>query len=124
MPGLALAYSGNAIASTIAMATVSRARQFAILRLAGATTGQVLHVIVREAFLVTGIAGLLGAAVTAVTLAGLRRGLSRLAPVTRVAIPWTTITEFAVACLTIAVLSSVIPAAVTLRTTNRSGGHE
>lgn len=113
--GLALAYSVIAIANTLTMATASRARELGILRLAGATAGQVLRAIAVEACLVTGIAAVLAAGLTAVTLAGLRAGLSRLAPVTQVDIPWQPITALAAACLTTAVLASVIPAAVTLR---------
>jgi len=113
--GLALAYSAIAIANTLIMATAGRKREMGMLRLAGATTGQVLRAIALEACLVTGIAALLAAALTAVTLAGLRAGLSRISPVTPLVIPWRTVMTLAVACLMIAVLASMIPAAVTLR---------
>ena len=113
--GLALAYSAIAIAIALTMATAGRKRELGMLRLAGATTGQVLRAIAMEACLVTGIAALLAAALTAVTLAGLRAGLSRLSPVTPLVIPWRPVTTLAVACLIIAVLASMIPAAVTLR---------
>lgn len=113
--GLVLAYSVIAIANTLAMATAGRAREFGLLRLAGATSGQVLRVIAAEACLVAVIATLLAAAVTSVTLAGLRAGLSALAPAVQVVIPWPPLAGLVAACLAIAVLASVIPAAVTLR---------
>ena len=52
---------------------------------------------------------------TAITVTGLRAGLSGLAPAVRVIIPWQLLSGMTVACLTIALLASVIPAAVTLR---------
>jgi putative ABC transport system permease protein len=113
--GLALAYSAIAIANTLTMATASRARELGVLRLAGGTTGQVLRAIAVESCLVTGIAALLAVGLTAITVAGLRAGLSRLAPVTPLVIPWQPITAVALACLFTAVSASVIPAAVTLR---------
>ncbi len=62
-----------------------------------------------------GIGILLAAAVTALTVTGLRAALSGLAPTVRVIIPWQQLSAIAAVCLTIAVLASMIPAAVTLR---------
>jgi len=113
--GLTLAYSAIAIANTLAMATGNRARELGMLRLAGATPRQVLRMIGLEATLVAGIGILLATAVTAITVTGLRAGLSGLAPAVPVIIPWQLLSGMAAACLTIALLASVIPAAVTLR---------
>lgn len=113
--GLTLAYSAIAIANTLAMATGNRARELGMLRLTGATPAQVLRMIGQEAALVAGIGILLAAAVTAITVAGLRAGLSGLAPSVRVIIPWQQLAGMAAACLAIALLASVIPAALTLR---------
>ena len=113
--GLALAYTIIAIANTLVMATSDRRQELATLRLSGATPGQVLRMIGVEACLVTGIGTLLAAAVTAVTVTGLRHSLLGLAPSVRVVIPWLPLAGIALACLAIAVLASLIPAALALR---------
>jgi putative ABC transport system permease protein len=112
--GMALAYTIIAIANTLVMATSDRRHELATLRLSGATPGQVLRMIGVEACLVTGIGTLLAAAVTAVTVTGLRHSLLGLAPSVRVVIPWP-LAGIALACLAIAVLASLIPAALALR---------
>jgi len=78
--GMALVYTGIAIANTLVMATGSRTRELATLRLSGATPTQVLTMIGTEACLVAGIGALLTAGVTAVTVAGVHAGLASLAP--------------------------------------------
>jgi putative ABC transport system permease protein len=113
--GMALAYTAIAIANTLVMATGDRIRELATLRLSGATPGQVLRLIGVEACLVSGIGTLLAAAVTAATVTGLRHGLLGLAPSVRVVIPWLPLAGIALACLAIAVLASLIPAALALR---------
>jgi putative ABC transport system permease protein len=113
--GMALAYTAIAIANTLVMATGDRIRELATLRLSGATPGQVLRLIGVEACLVSVIGTLLAAAVTAVTVMGLRHGLLGLAPSVRVVIPWLPLAGIALACLAIAVLASLIPAALALR---------
>jgi putative ABC transport system permease protein len=64
---------------------------------------------------VSGIGTLLAAAVTAATVTGLRHGLLGLAPSVQVVIPWLPLAGIALACLVIAVLASLIPAALVLR---------
>jgi putative ABC transport system permease protein len=113
--GMALAYTGIAIANTLIMATGSRTRELATLRLSGATPAQVLTMIGTEACLVAGIGVLLAAAVTAVTVAGVHAGLAGLAPGITLVIPWRLIAGITLACLVTALLASLIPAAVTLR---------
>jgi putative ABC transport system permease protein len=113
--GMALAYTAIAIANTLVMATGDRIRELATLRLSGATPAQVLRLIGVEACLVSGIGTLLAAAVTAAAVAGLRHGLLGLAPSVRVIIPWLPLAGIALACLAIAVLASLIPAALALR---------
>jgi putative ABC transport system permease protein len=113
--GMALAYTAIAIANTLVMATSDRRRELTTLRLSGATPGQVLRMIGVEACLVTGIGALLAAAVTAVTVTGLRHSLLGLAPSVHVVIPWQPLAGIVLACLAIAVLASLIPAALTLR---------
>jgi len=113
--GLALVYTGIAIANTLVMATASRNRELATLRLSGAAPGQVLRMIGVEALLVSGIGTLFAAGVTAVTVIGLRHGLAPLAPSVRVVVPWLPLGGIALACLLIALLASLIPASLALR---------
>jgi putative ABC transport system permease protein len=67
------------------------------------------------ACLVAGIGITLAAAVTTLVVGAVRHGLARLAPSVRVVIPWLPIGGIALACLVIALLASLIPAAVVLR---------
>jgi len=113
--GMSLAYTAIAIANTMVMATASRARELATLRLSGATRAQVLTMIPTEACLTAGIGTLLAAGVTAATLAGVHAGLAGLAPAVRLVIPWPLITAITLACLATALLASLIPAAAGLR---------
>ncbi|MBL7523445.1 ABC transporter permease [Frankia sp. CNm7] len=115
MLGLSLVYTGIAIANTLVMATRDRAREFATLRLAGATRRQVLAVVGVEAVLVTCVGVLLAVAVTAVTALGARHGLADVAPSVPLAVPWAPLAAIVLACLVTAVLASVLPAALLLR---------
>jgi putative ABC transport system permease protein len=58
---------------------------------------------------------LLAAAVTAGTLVALWHGLTGQAPAVQVAIPWRPIGGTALACLVVALLASLVPAALLLR---------
>ena len=113
--GLALVYTIIAIANTLVIATAGRRAELAALRLAGATRGQVLRLAGTEAALVAALGTGLGAVVTAVTLAAVRRGLAGVAPATRVAIPWPPLLAIALACLVAAMLGSVATVAAALR---------
>jgi putative ABC transport system permease protein len=113
--GMALAYTAIAIANTLIMATAGRRPELATLRLSGATPRQVLQMIGVEACLVTGIGTLLGVAVAAATLAGLRSGLAGLSPVVQLVIPWLPLAAIALACLVIAELAGLAGAALALR---------
>jgi putative ABC transport system permease protein len=124
--GLALVYTGIAIANTLVMATASRNRELATLRLSGAARGQVLRMIGVEALVVSGIGLLFAAGVTAVTVIGLRHGLAAFAPAVRVVVPWLPLGGIALACLVVALLASLIPASIALRRPplELAGGHE
>jgi putative ABC transport system permease protein len=113
--GMALVYTGIAIPNTLVMATGSRTRELATLRLSGATPAQVVTMIGIEACLVAGIGAVLAAGVTAATVAGVYAGLASLAPAVQLVIPWRLITGITLACLITALLASLIPAAVALR---------
>jgi putative ABC transport system permease protein len=113
--GMALLYTGIAIANTLVMATRDRARELAALRLAGTTPGQVLRTVAVEAVLVTAVGALLAVIVTGITAVASYRGLSSVAPAVELAVPWRELGAIVVCCLVTAVLSSVTPAALLLR---------
>ncbi|MGI5146402.1 ABC transporter permease [Plantactinospora sp. CA-294935] len=114
--GMALLYTGIAIANTLVMATNDRRRELAVLRLTGATPGQVLRMIGLEAVLV-GLAGTaLAALVAAAMLAGLRARLAELVAQPQISVPWLPITLIAAGCLLAAVLASLVPTVLALRT--------
>ncbi|ONH26993.1 FtsX-like permease family protein [Pseudofrankia asymbiotica] len=113
--GMALVYTAIAIANTLVMATRDRTREFATVRLAGATRRQVLAVVGTEAVVVTGVGAALAAAVTGITAWGAQYGLADLAPSVPIVIPWGPLGAIAATCLAIALLASVIPASLLLR---------
>lgn len=76
--GVAVAYAGLSGVGTVLMAGTERGRDLAMLRAAGATTGQVIRVVVAEALFVTGLGLALALVAAAVTLAGLWVALLRL----------------------------------------------
>ncbi|WP_206778458.1 FtsX-like permease family protein [Frankia torreyi] len=73
---LLLAFAAIAVVNTLVTATLERGREFATLRLTGATRRQVLRMVRWEAVLITAIALVVGAAITAVTLVPFSRGIS------------------------------------------------
>ena len=113
--GMALLYTGIAIANTLVMATADRSRELATLRLSGATPRQLLRMIGVEAVLVTCVGVLLAAVVTAVVVAGMRAALDGLAPSVRIDAPWRVLAGITAACLLTAVLASLVPAGLLLR---------
>jgi putative ABC transport system permease protein len=104
-----------AIANTLVMATGDRAGELATLRLAGATPRQVLRMIGIEAVLVTLVGVLLAGVVTGVTVLGMRSGLAPVAARVPLVVPWRPLAGIAGTCLVLAVVSSVVPAALALR---------
>jgi putative ABC transport system permease protein len=66
-------FAAVAAVNTLAMLTVSRRRELAVLRLAGATRGQVLRVLLAEAAVLLAATTLLAAAVATITLVPLLR---------------------------------------------------
>ncbi|WP_282692254.1 ABC transporter permease [Streptomyces sp. CC208A] len=113
--GIALLYTGIAVANTMVMATSERVRDFAVLRLAGATRRQVLRLVGAEALMVVAVGGVLGLLVAGVNLAGMWSALGLLSVRTTVELPWTAIGLSAATCAVLAVVSSVAPAALALR---------
>ncbi|CAM5245317.1 hypothetical protein SANTM175S_03949 [Streptomyces antimycoticus] len=66
--GIALVYTGIALANTLVMATSDRVRDLAVLRLTGATKPQVLRLVAVEALVVVAVGSVLGAAVPGLNL--------------------------------------------------------
>jgi putative ABC transport system permease protein len=66
--GAIVAYTGLAVVNTLVMSTISRAREFALLRLTGATRSQVMRMMRWESLMVVTMAIVVGAAVAAETL--------------------------------------------------------
>lgn len=99
-------YTAIALAGTLLMATSTRAGELAALRLAGATHAQVLRVVAGEALLAVAVGAVLGAAVTAVNLAGLGAALAALSAPVTVVVPWATAGTAHGSCAAIAVLAA------------------
>jgi putative ABC transport system permease protein len=116
--GIALLYTGISLANTMVMATSDRARELAVLRLAGATRWQVLRLVGAEALMVVVVGGLLGALVAALNLMGLWSALDLLSVRTSVEIPWATLAAATGACAVLAVISAVVPAALSVSRTS------
>lgn len=125
--GIALVYTAIALANTLLMATSDRAGDLRLLRLAGATRGQVLAVTTAESLLAAAVGALLGTAVTAVNLAGLRAALAVLGVDSPVVVPWLPMGAVAGVCAALSALCTLAPAARALRRRTgrrkaRSGG--
>ncbi len=84
---MSVGYPAIAIANTLMMATATRRRELATLRLSGASVGQVLRVVAAEAALVVAIGTLLGLAAALTALMGVVSGLRDYAPNTPLVLP-------------------------------------
>ncbi|MFI0815872.1 ABC transporter permease [Streptomyces sp. NPDC021098] len=113
--GIALLYTGISLANTMAMATSDRVRDLAALRLAGATPWQILRLVGAEALMVVAVGAILGALVAGGELAGMASALTLLSVHAAIQIPWAAIGAATGACALLAVVASVIPAALVLR---------
>ncbi|MFP3989065.1 FtsX-like permease family protein [Streptomyces sp. E11-3] len=113
--GIALLYTGIALANTLVMATSDRVRDLAVLRLAGATNWQVLRLVAAESLLVVAVGAMLGALVAGLNLFGMWSALGLLKVWTPIVVPWETLGLTVGACAVLAVLAAVAPAGVSLR---------
>ncbi|MFI2612898.1 FtsX-like permease family protein [Kitasatospora sp. NPDC018619] len=113
---IALVYTGLSIVNTLVMATSARSREFALMRLTGATRRQVLRVVAGESVTVVLVGVALAAAVAAVTLGGLGSTLRGLVGRTPVVVPWGDLGLITAACAAAAVLAAVAAARLSLRT--------
>lgn len=113
--GIALLYTGVSLANTMVMATSDRLRDLAVLRLTGATRRQVLKLVGAEALLVVAVGAVLGALVAGVNLLGVWGALGLLSVWTSIQVPWGTLGEVVAVCAALAVVSALVPAALSLR---------
>lgn len=112
---IALVYTGIALAGTQVMATSDRVRDLAVLRLAGATKAQVLRLVGTEALVVVAVGAVLGGAVAALNLFGVRTALGLLDVHSEVVVPWGTIGSVVAVSALLAVVFAVLPASLALR---------
>lgn len=75
---VAVGYSGLATANGMAMTAYGRKCDFAVLRLAGGTTGQLIGFVIGETLLLAGIGVAFGLLVMLPPLAGMAAGLSEV----------------------------------------------
>ncbi|MFF5156171.1 FtsX-like permease family protein [Streptomyces sp. NPDC000348] len=113
--GIALLYTGISLANTMVMATSGRVRELAVLRLAGATRGQVLRVVGAESLTVVAVGAVLGVTVAALQLAGMWGALALLSAPVTIVLPWSVLAAVTAACAVLATVSAVVPAALALR---------
>ncbi|MER7702822.1 FtsX-like permease family protein [Kitasatospora sp. NPDC097605] len=113
--GLALVYTGIALANTLLMATADRRRELALLRLAGATRGQVVRLVTAESVLVTAVGAVLGCAVAAVQLGSLRAALAVLRVPAPLVLPWRPVAAVTAGALLLAAVCAALAAAWALR---------
>ncbi|MEU6228318.1 ABC transporter permease [Streptomyces sp. NPDC047042] len=110
--GLVLAFTAIAVVNTLAMSVSERVREFALLRLAGATRRQVLRMLRTEALAVLLLAGALGSAVALAVLTSFSIGMTgEAAPAV---VPLVYATVVAVAGL-LTLVGTALPGRVALR---------
>jgi putative ABC transport system permease protein len=118
--GIALLYAILALTGTMLMAARDRARDLALLRLTGAATSQILWIVATETLLVVALGAALAAGVAVITLGGLWVALLQLVGPAAVVLPWRPVAGVVAASALVALLSSVLPAALGLgRTRDR-----
>ncbi|MFC7814377.1 FtsX-like permease family protein [Streptomyces sp. NPDC057367] len=113
--GIALIYTGIALANTLMMATSDRVRDLASLRLTGATKGQVLRLVGVEALVVVAVGAVLGAVIAGVNLLAVWSALGLLDVWSDVVVPWGTVAAVIGASALLATVASVLPASFALR---------
>ncbi|WP_031157174.1 FtsX-like permease family protein [Streptomyces erythrochromogenes] len=113
--GIALLYTGIALANTLVTATSDRARELALLRLAGATRGQVLRLVAGESLTVVLVGAATGTLVAALNLAGIQGALRLLDAGGAIVVPWAALGATTASCAAVALVCAVVPAALGLR---------
>ncbi len=112
--GLIVGFAAISMINTLAIATVDRRREFALLRRVGATRRQILRMLRAETLAALAVALLAGGAIGAGTLTGLARGMTGTAAPT-VSAGDCLIIVAAAAALTY--LGSALPSRILMRTT-------
>ena len=108
--GLAVGYTGLAVANTLLMATAGRRGEFGALRLARGGTSHVLRVTSAEALLAVVAGTLLGAAVAGFSLFGMQRAVEEeLRQAVDLVIPWGSSMAAALVCALVAVAAAGAP---------------
>ncbi|MGW0996965.1 FtsX-like permease family protein [Streptomyces sp. NPDC002523] len=110
--GLVLAFTAIAVVNTLAMSVAERVREFALLRLAGATRRQVLRMLRTEALSVLLIGTALGSGISLAVLTAFSAGMTGRAAPTITPLLYATVV--AVAAL-LALVASAVPGRVALR---------
>ncbi|MEV0187410.1 FtsX-like permease family protein [Kitasatospora purpeofusca] len=113
--GLSVLYALVALANTLVMTLGDRRRELAMLRLAGATRGQVLRAVATETLLCVGAGALVGAVASAISIGGSWAALRQLVGPTPAVVPWATLGELLAVCAAIGLAAAVVPAALALR---------
>lgn len=111
--GLIIAFAAIAVVNTLAMSTAERGREFALLRLSGATRRQVLRMSRWEALAATAVAAVLGSAIALVVLTAFSRGMTGLA---RPHVPPSALLAIVLAAGVLALVATALPARAALRT--------
>ncbi|MGW0576542.1 FtsX-like permease family protein [Streptomyces sp. NPDC002920] len=107
--GIALVYTGISLANTLLMASADRRRDATVLRLTGASRGQILRFTIAEALTVVGVGALLGTLVTAANLAGMWGALHLLSAPATIVVPWQALAWTTAACAATAVTATIAP---------------
>ncbi|WP_436533543.1 FtsX-like permease family protein [Actinoplanes sp. HUAS TT8] len=104
--GLALLYTGIAIASTMLMSTSDRVGELRVLRMVGATGRQVRLLVAVEALTVVAVGTVLGMIVTGMNLLGIWAALASLSVWSAITVPWPALVLTPAACAIIAVAAA------------------
>ncbi|GAA1018003.1 hypothetical protein Aple_069200 [Acrocarpospora pleiomorpha] len=112
--GMSLAYTFIALANTLVMTTADRRREFAMLRMAGATRGQIVRLAAYEAAAAVLAGAVLGVTVALLTLRSLVSGLSENFVTISPVMPWALTAAATGTCLAAAATTAALTATYTL----------
>ncbi|GAA1975980.1 FtsX-like permease family protein [Catenulispora subtropica] len=119
--GLSVLYAAIALANTLVMTVSDRKRELVLLRLVGATKGQVLRVVAVETLMCLAAGAVVGALAVAISIGGAWAALSRLVGATPAVVPWAALGGLFGACVLIGLVAAVVPVGVVLRGTQERG---
>jgi putative ABC transport system permease protein len=116
LAGLGGLYAFLSLVNAVAIGTAQRRREFALLRVTGASRRQVVVAAALESLGVGAIGVALGTAVVAACLLGIRHGIAGTLGVPVLEVPWLTGAALAVAALAAAATTAAIAAYAATRT--------